>query len=429
MRLEDLRHAYERAVEEARSTRQHILQLAEEAARNNLRYSEAVHRLQLDRHKDNLNAHQARIQWQLDPANQPLRHQLQETEANLAAALRATEEQRQQLEQLADDWRQAMERAQASDALRDRFQQYIQLWQKEQQRFEEAIRNREQNLAQLTEEHINVRTAYDALRTEAEREVARLRTLQQHHQRIAQRNLEAEEQRNRALLLENQQETTNLILRTMPPLPKPSPKPNKAVEPTVPYPEKPSGQFQTELRPGLHAKPKPKPKPQAQADTVVANLPVFVPTPTPKPKPKPQDQPTAASVATLLLPFQPVPSGPSSAGGGPPPDPPPPSGPSQPTLDPLPPGPHVTPSQSSMQGPNPFFNNAPPPTAAPSPIQTDDRNKGRGRGFDVAPDILDPRRARHKLFSDFRNALIGTVRPDPRMPRDVGAVTPLRFQA
>lgn len=53
--------------------------------------------------------------------------------------------------------------------------------------------------------------------------------------------------------------------------------------------------------------------------------------------------------------------------------------------------------------------------------------RGQGRSFDVAGDILDPRRCRHKLFGDIRNALIGTVRPDPRMPRDAGAVIPRRF--
>jgi hypothetical protein len=70
------------------------------------------------------------------------------------------------------------------------------------------------------------------------------------------------------------------------------------------------------------------------------------------------------------------------------------------------------------------YDMAPPTPRAPGPVRA--VTKG-ARGFDVAPDILDPRRARHKLFGDFRNALIGTVRPDPRMPRQAGAVVPRRF--
>lgn len=80
---------------------------------------------------------------------------------------------------------------------------------------------------------------------------------------------------------------------------------------------------------------------------------------------------------------------------------------------------------------NPFFASASTMTMAPPPPRVPPMGPPRkgANGFDVAPDILDPRRARHKLFGDFRNALIGTVRPDPRMPRQAGTVVPRRFHS
>ena len=49
-------------------------------------------------------------------------------------------------------------------------------------------------------------------------------------------------------------------------------------------------------------------------------------------------------------------------------------------------------------------------------------------GFDPAGDVLDPRRARHRLFSQFRDAYIGLRKPDPLWPREAGSVVPKRFR-
>lgn len=107
------------------------------------------------------------------------------------------------------------------------------------------------------------------------------------------------------------------------------------------------------------------------------------------------------------------------------------SAPQQPPLDPSAHSPPHSESESTTHGSLPdtempnwleaIFGRHEPAAVVPPVV---DR---RARGFDVAPDILDPRRARHKLFGDFRNALIGTVRPDNRIHRDAGSVVPRRF--
>ena len=185
--------------------------------------------------------------------------------------------------------------------------------------------------------------------------------------------------------------------------------------------------------------PLPSPLPTTPINKVPSPLSPVRPRPPQPVHPRGAIQPFLPSIPTPELPPSSPPSTPSSARSVPPSPPPKKPTTTQPPNLPPPLDPPSTPppSESEVSTMGSFLSALeygtivredsgiePPPSPREHPLRV---HPPSARGFDVAPDIIDPRRARHKMFTEFRNALIGTVRPDPRGFREAGSVIPRRF--